>query len=448
MHLAVVILAAGQGTRMKSDLPKVLHPLGGHPLVTYSLNAARSLSDARPVLVIGHGAERVREIVGDQAILVLQVEQLGTGHALMQAEPVLAGQADTVLVLYADMPLIRPETLHALVQAHTRQGDATITLVSVIADQPRGFGRVVRDASGNVIALVEEAQATSEQLAIRELNAGIYCFDAAWLWPHLHQLPLSPKGEYYLTDTVALAVAEGRKVQALIAEDPEEMLGINTRVHLAEAEAVLRRRINQRWMEAGVTLLDPLTTYIQDTVEIGPDTVILPNTHLWGQTRVGAACTLGPNAILRDTIIGDRCRVEASVVEGATLEDDVSVGPFAHLRPGAYLARGVHLGNFAEVKNATLGPGTKVGHFSYIGDATLGANVNIGAGTVTCNFDGERKHHTTIGDGAFIGSDTMLVAPVTIGRGAKTGAGAVVTRDVPPGRLAYGVPARVVPEKR
>lgn len=448
MHLAVVILAAGQGTRMKSDFPKVLHPLGGHPLVTYSLNAARSLSDARPVLVIGHGAERVREIVGDQAILVLQVEQLGTGHALMQAEPVLAGQADTVLVLYADMPLIRPETLHALVQAHTRQGDATITLVSVIADQPRGFGRVVRDASGNVIALVEEAQATSEQLAIRELNAGIYCFDAAWLWPHLHQLPLSPKGEYYLTDTVALAVAEGRKVQALIAEDPEEMLGINTRVHLAEAEAVLRRRINQRWMEAGVTLLDPLTTYIQDTVEIGPDTVILPNTHLWGQTRVGAACTLGPNAILRDTIIGDRCRVEASVVEGATLEDDVSVGPFAHLRPGAYLARGVHLGNFAEVKNATLGPGTKVGHFSYIGDATLGANVNIGAGTVTCNFDGERKHHTTIGDGAFIGSDTMLVAPVTIGRGAKTGAGAVVTRDVPPGRLAYGVPARVVPEKR
>ncbi len=444
MHIAVVILAAGQGTRMKSDLPKVLHPLGGHPLVTYSLKAARALTDTRPVLVVGYGAERVQEAVGDQAILVRQAEQLGTGHAVLQAEPILAGQADIVLVLYADMPLIRPETLKALVQAHTRQGDATITLVSVIADQPRGFGRVVRDAAGNVVALVEEAQATPEQLAIRELNAGIYCFDAHWLWPHLHQLPLSPKGEYYLTDTVALAVAEGRTVQALIAEDPEEMLGINTRVHLAEAEAVLRRRINQRWMEAGVTLLDPLTTYIQDTVEIGPDTVILPNTHLWGKTRVGAACTLGPNTILRDTTLGDRCRVEASVLEGAILEDDVTVGPFAHLRPGAHLARGVHLGNFAEVKNAALGPGTKVGHFSYIGDATLGANVNIGAGTVTCNFDGERKHHTVIEDGAFIGSDTMLVAPVTIGRGAKTGAGAVVTRDVPPGSLAYGVPARVV----
>lgn len=448
MHLAVVILAAGQGTRMKSDLPKVLHPLGGHPLVTYSLNAARALTDTRPVLVVGHGAERVQEIVGDQAILVLQAEQLGTGHAVLQAESVLAGQADTVLVLYADMPLVRPETLKALVQTHTRQGNAAITLISVIADQPRGFGRVVRDAAGNVIALVEEAQATPEQLAIRELNAGIYCFDARWLWPHLHQLPLSPKGEYYLTDTVALAVAEGRAVQALIAEDPEEMLGINTRVHLAEAEAILRRRINQRWMEAGVTLLDPLTTYIQDTVEIGPDTLILPNTHLWGRTRVGAACILGPNTILRDTILGDRCRVEASVLEGATLEDDVSVGPFAHLRPGAYLAQGVHLGNFTEVKNARLGPGTKVGHVSYIGDATLGANVNIGAGTVTCNFDGERKHHTTIEDGAFIGSDTMLVAPVTIGRGAKTGAGAVVTRDVPPGCLAYGVPARVVQTER
>jgi len=442
MRLAVVILAAGQGTRMKSRLPKVLHPLGGHPLLTYSIATARALIEAPVILVIGHGAEAVREIAGSQVTIVVQPEQLGTGHAVLQAESALADVAEAVLVIYADMPLIRTETLQRLAEAHA-VGGSPITLLTMLAENSRGFGRIVRDMAGRVSAIVEEAQATPAQLAIRELYTGVACYDATWLWPHLHRLPLSPSGEFYLTDLVALAVAEGRSVQALSADDPEEMIGINTRAHLAEAEAILRRRINHRWMEAGVTLIDPSTTYIQDTVEIGPDTVILPNTHLWGQTRIGAGCRLGPNTIVRDTTIGDRCRVEASVLEGALLEDDVDVGPFAHLRPGAHLARGVHMGNFGEVKNSYLGPGTKMGHFSYLGDATVGQNVNIGAGTITCNYDGERKHPTVIEDGAFIGSDTMLVAPVRVGHEAKTGAGAVVTHDIPPGSVAYGVPARV-----
>jgi bifunctional UDP-N-acetylglucosamine pyrophosphorylase/glucosamine-1-phosphate N-acetyltransferase len=303
---------------------------------------------------------------------------------------------------------------------------------------------VVRGADGELLAVVEAAQATPEQLRLSEVNVGAYCFDAEWLWETLPRLPLSPKGEYYLTDTVAAAVAAGRRVAVVTTGDEVEAIGVNNRAQLAEAEAALRRRINEQWMLAGVTLLDPATTYIEPGVTLGPDTVVLPNTHLAGRTRVGAGCVLGPNTIVRDTAIGDRCRVECSVLEGATLADEVSVGPFAHLRSGARLERGVHMGNFGEVKNSTLGPGVKMGHFSYVGDATLGAGVNVGAGTITCNFDGVKKSPTTIGAGAFIGSDTLLVAPVTVGPGARTGAGAVVTKDVPPDSLAVGLPARVI----
>ncbi|HNR46705.1 MAG TPA: DapH/DapD/GlmU-related protein, partial [Anaerolineaceae bacterium] len=269
-----------------------------------------------------------------------------------------------------------------------------------------------------------------------------YCFRANWLWSALRRIPLSPKGEYYLTDTVALAVAEGLAVQAVCLDDPTEAMGINTRVHLAEAEALLRRRTNTALMLSGVTLIDPDHTYIEPGVQIGADTIIYPNTYLRGATRIGSGCAIGPNTILEDTTVGDRCTILAAVTEKAVIEDEVSMGPFCRLRKGAHLQRGVHMGNFGEVKDSTLGPGTKMGHFSYIGNAQIGANVNIGAGTITCNYDGEHKHPTEIGDEVFIGSDTMLVAPVKLGAGARTGAGAVVTHDVAPGEIVVGVPAR------
>ena len=443
MKLAVVILAAGQGTRIKSDLPKVLHPLAGQPLVTYAVETSRALTDVRPVLVVGRGADAVRETVGDRAVFVEQAEQLGTGHAVLQAREPLQGQSDLVLVTCADVPLLTVETLHHLVERQ-QENPGPITLLTFTSADPRGFGRVMRDGSGAVVQIVEDAVATPEQLAIPELNAGVYCFDADWLWTHVDHIPLSlPKREYYLTDLIGMAVVEGQRVEAVAAEEMTEAMGINTRVHLAEAESVLRRRINRRWMLAGVTIVDPATTYIEPGVIIGRDTTVWPNTHLRGETTIGEHCHIGPNTIVVDCRIGDRCRALASVLEQAVMEDDADVGPFGHLRKGARLCKGAHMGNFGEVKNTTLGPGAKMGHFSYLGDAEVGAGANIGAGTITCNYDGVRKHKTVIEEGAFIGSDTMLVAPVRVGKGAKTGAGSVVTHDVPAGAVAYGVPARV-----
>jgi bifunctional UDP-N-acetylglucosamine pyrophosphorylase/glucosamine-1-phosphate N-acetyltransferase len=443
MRLAVVILAAGQGTRLKSDLPKVLHRLAGRPLIDYALDVARAVTSETPVVVVGHGAEAVRTVVGDRGRCVLQAEQLGTAHAVQQAEAELRGQCEAVLVMYGDMPLLRANTLRALAHAQTFNS-GPLTLATVNAPHLTDFGRIVRDASDEVQAVMEAAQATPEERAITEVNVGAYCFNADWLWAALPQLSLSPKGEYYLTDAVALATAAGGRVAAVRLEDVAEALGVNTRAQLAEAEARLRERINTRWMAAGVTLVDPATTYIEPTVQFEPDTSIWPNTHLQGQTTVGGACVLGPNTIVRDSVIGARCRIECSVLEGAQVAEEVTIGPFAHLRRGARLERGVHMGNFGEVKDSVLGPGTKMGHFSYIGNATIGAEVNIGAGTITCNYDGVKKNPTVIGDGVFIGSDTMLVAPVTIGAGSKTGAGAVVIDDIPDQSLAVGVPARVI----
>ena len=444
MRYAVVILAAGQGTRLKSDLPKVLHRLAGRPLIEYALEAARAVSSEAPVVVVGHGAEAVRAAVGDRGHCVLQAEQLGTAHAVRQAEAELRGQCEAVLVIYGDMPLLRADTLHALAETQALNSTGPLTLATAEAPKLKDFGRVVRDGAGEVRAVVEAAQATPEERALTEMNVGAYCFDAEWLWEALPQLPLSPKGEYYLTDVVALAVRGGGRVAAVRLDDPAEALGVNTRAQLAEAEARLRERINAHWMAEGVSLVDPATTYIEPTVQIGADTCIWPNTHLQGRTSIGSACLIGPNTIVRDSIIGQRCRIESSVLEGAQLAEEVSIGPFAHLRPGARLERGVHMGNFGEVKDSVLGPGTKMGHFSYIGNATIGAQVNIGAGTITCNYDGVKKNPTVIEDGAFIGSDTMLVAPVTIGQGAKTGAGAVVVDDLPAHSLAVGVPAKVI----
>ncbi len=445
--LVVVILAAGQGTRMRSTLPKVLHPVAGKPMIRYAVDLARSLSARPPVVVVGVSADAVRAELGEAVVYVTQPEPLGTGHAVAQTRSVLAGQARSILVYYADMPLLRVETLRRLAELQATN-PGPLTILTAISENSMGFGRVVRDENGRVREVVEEKIASPEQLRIRELNAGVYCFRESWLWEHLERLPLSPAGEYYLTDLVGMAATEGHEVLTHTVEDVGEVQGINNRIHLAQAEALMRRRINERWMLAGVTMPAPETVYIDATVEIGQDTLIYPNTHLLGRTRVGRECEIGPNTIVRDSEIGDRCRVFASVIEGAVLEQGCEIGPFGHLRKGAHLAEGVHMGNFGEVKNSYLGPRTKVGHFSYIGDAQVGADVNIGAGTITCNYDGERKHRTEIGDGAFIGSDTMLVAPVRVGRAARTGAGSVVTHDVPDGELVYGVPARVRKKRR
>ena len=443
MRTTAVILAAGQGTRMRSKFPKVLHAILGRPMLQYALDAVRQVSDDLPVVVIGHGAEQIQETFTGQAHFVLQMEQLGTGHAVQQVHEQLEGRTEQVLVITADMPLLTAATVNALMAEHTRY-DGPISMLTLDADDPRGFGRIVRDAEGQVQAIVEEAQATPEQMAIRELNASVYCFRAEWLWPALKRIPLSPKGEYYLTDLVGIAIEDGLSVQAIKVADPTETIGVNTRVHMAEAEALLRQRINRQLMLAGVSIIDPANTYIEPGVSIGRDSVIWPNTYLRGDTTIGEDCMIGPNTIVQSTQIGNGCKVLASVLEYARLDDGVDMGPFGHLRKGAHLGEGVHMGNFGEVKDSYLGPGTKMGHFSYIGNATIGADVNIGAGTITCNYDGKEKHNTEIGNGAFIGSDTMLVAPVKIGDGARTGAGAVVTKNVPPHTLAVGLPARVI----
>lgn len=441
MKVTPIILAAGQGTRMKSRLPKVLHPLAGKPMILYSIAAAAGVTAELPVIVIGHAAETVRAAVGERARFTIQEQQLGTAHAVLAAEPLLSAVDGLILVLSADMPLLTSATFQQLVDLQ-HQNPGPISLLTIHQQDSHGFGRVLRAANGAVQAIVEEAQASKAQLAITELNAGAYCFSAAWLWQALKRIPVSPKGEYYLTDAVGLAASAGLPIQTLTLADASEALGVNTRVHLAEAEAVMRKRINTAWMLAGVTLLNPDSTYIDSDVQIGQDTILYPDTYLRGMTVIGKYCEIGPNAIVENTTIGDECMVLASVLEGAVLENHVEIGPFGHLRKGAHLADHVHMGNFGEVKNSYLAPGVKMGHFSYLGDAEVGENVNIGCGTITCNFDGKHKNKTVIGQDAFIGSDTMLVAPITIGDHARTGAGAVVTHDVPAGTVVVGVPAR------
>src|SRR6266576_3266086 len=427
---ATVVLAAGQGTRMRSTLAKVLHPLAGVPLLAHVLNAVEAIpsslafapyaklpSSSRPIVVLGNGATQVEAVFGERCLYAIQEEQLGTGHAVLAARNAvekLEPLPQVVLVCYGDTPLVRSD-----------------------------FGRVVRDADGRVLEIVEVKRATEEQKRIDEVNSGVYCFDRSWLWPTLGALPRNTSGEFYLTDLIGIAGAQGREI-ATVTGTLDEAIGINDRVQLAAAEKLLRHRILEQHMYAGVTIVDPVTTYIDADVSIGPDSVILPGTLITGKSRIGSACQIGPGTTIDQSIIGNHCIIRNSVLEEATLEDGVSVGPFSHCRPGAYLARNVHMGNYAEVKNSYVGAETYMHHFSYLGDATIGEHVNIGAGTITCNFDGVGKNRTDIGNGAFIGSDTMLVAPVTVGEGARTGDGAVVNRAVPPGALVVGVPARVL----
>lgn len=440
-----VILAAGNGTRMKSNLPKVLHPIAGRAMIEWPVTVAESVSSNKPLVVVGYGREQVVKQLGDRCIYAVQEQLLGTGHAVMQAQAALEGSTDVVLVLYGDMPMLRAETLQTLldrfIERKTDDPSTAFAMLTIVRDDPQGFGRIVRDAQGQVAQIVEEVDCTPQQAAIRELNPGIYCFDATWLWNALPHLQKSKKGEYYLTDMVAIARSQGKSVLA-IQVDAGETDGINTRVQLAHAEAALRRRIIEAHMLNGVTFVDPASTYVDADVSIGMDTRILPGTMLQGKTTIGANCLIGPNAQIVDCTIGEGCKVNASVLEEARMDANARIGPFGHLRAGAHLGEGVHMGNFGEVKNSYLAPGVHMGHFSYVGDAQIGEHTNIGAGTITCNFDGVRKNKTIVGKDVFIGSDSLLVAPVTLGDGARTGAGSVVTRDVPAGALVYGVPAK------
>ena len=448
MTTIAIVLAAGKGTRMVSDLPKVLFPLRGKTLIARAVSSATAAFGQPPIVVVGLMSEDVRAACGPGVRFATQVQQLGTGHAVkVAADSAQSITADSVAVMYGDMPLLPAEMMMALAAARARSG-AAIAMLTLLADNPRGFGRIVRDAGGAVTAIVEEVAATPEQLRIRELNVGVYCFDAAWLWPALERIqPNLRKGEYFLTDLVEIAVADGRQVVAIASEDAEAFIGINTRADLADADAALRRRTNRAWMLKGVSMVDPTSVYIDDDVVLAPDVTVLPNTHLLGQTQVGTGSVIGPNCVLRNARIGRGCVVQQSSIEDSILEDGADAGPFARLRGGARIGQGTHIGNFAEIKNSTLGPGVKMGHFSYLGDATVGAEANISAGVITCNFDGKSKQPTTIGEGAFVGCDTMLVAPITVGARALTGAGAVVTHDVAPGERVAGVPARPLPPK-
>ncbi|MCY3544357.1 MAG: bifunctional UDP-N-acetylglucosamine diphosphorylase/glucosamine-1-phosphate N-acetyltransferase GlmU [Chloroflexi bacterium] len=443
-NFGAVVLAAGTGTRMKSRTPKPLHQVCGRPMLLLVMGAVRNAGIDDITLVVPPDDKPFRDALGNTTGFSKQSEPLGTGHALLQAQDAMRG-ADNVLVLYGDVPLIRASTLAALMQRHI-DSDAVVTLITSRVANPKGMGRIVRDDNGSIRAIVEERYADKETRAISEVNSGFYCFRTDWLWDNLANLTPAPNGELLLTDIIGAATAQGLLVASIASDgasnDPDETMGVNDRTQLAQAEAVMRRRINECLMLDGVTMPDAASVYIDCGVSIGQDTVVLPNTHIKGETVIGSGCTIGPSAIIENATIGDNCEILSSVVRDSTLAAGVDVGPFSHIRGGARIESGVHIGTSAEVKNSRIGRGTKMGHFSYVGDATLGEYVNIGAGAITCNFDGKSKHETVIGRNAFIGSDTMLVAPVNVGDGASTGAGSVVTKDVPDNALVVGVPAR------
>jgi bifunctional UDP-N-acetylglucosamine pyrophosphorylase / glucosamine-1-phosphate N-acetyltransferase len=440
-RLTAVVLAAGEGKRMRSRQPKVLHPLCGRALIAYPLRAARSLAD-RIVLVVGPNAEDVVAAAGPDVRAVVQAERLGSGHAVLQAR----GECGdgTILVLPGDMPLLSVETIERLVEHH-RKSRAAATVLTAIVAEPQGYGRVLRQG-GRVKRIVEDRDATDAEKKIGEINTSVYCFAAGRLWSALGKVrPDNDQGEYYLTDVIGVLSRAGARVDAIATPDPSEAIGVNDRKQLAAVTAVQRHRILDRLMEAGVTILDPATTYIEDTVTIGPDTTIHPQVVIEGQSTIGGECVVGVGSSISSCRIGDRVTLlPYCVLRDSVIEDAATLGPFCHLRPLSHVGPKAKVGNFVELKKSTIGRGSKVPHLSYVGDATVGEGVNVGAGTITCNYDGVNKHETKIDDHAFIGTNTSLVAPVTVGEGAYIGAGSTITKDVPPGALAVGRAPQIV----
>lgn len=443
-----IILAAGKGTRMRSSLPKELHPLAGRPMLLRILETVARAGFAHPVIVVSPGKDEIGRVVGDRATYAVEEKPRGTGDAARVGLDALPPSVRDVLIVHGDEPLIQAETYREMLACRAETG-AAVVLLTTHAQELRGFGRVIRRRDGRVSALLQEADLAPEQQAISEVNLGAYVISTAFLRAHLPGLrPHPPKGEYYLTDLIGEAVAAGERVEAITVPGGEAIMGINDLSHLEQATRAIYRAKALRLMADGVTILDSASTFVEDGVRIGAGTILSPFTIIEGETVIGENCMIGPSAHIVASRIGDRCRIHSSTVRDSSLADDVQVGPYAHLRGGAEIGAGCTIGTHAEIKGSRLGAGSKMHHFGYVGDAEIGANVNIGAGVVTCNFDGRIKHRTVVGDGAFLGSDTMLRAPVTIGENAATGAGSVVTHDVPANTTVAGVPARPLGAER
>lgn len=425
---------------MKSSLPKVLHPVAGRPMVEQVVRTARLLSPASTSVVVGHGADTIRAALKEDpgVQFALQVPQQGTAHALQQVEPLLAGRSGTVVLLSGDVPLLREQTLRQLLEAH-RKAQAAATVLTALVERPYGYGRVLR-VGGRITRIVEERDASPAQRRVNEINSGIYAFDLEPLFDALRAIASkNAQGEHYLTDLVAIYRRRRLPVETVTVDDPQEIRGVNTRSELAEVSAIMRQSKNEELMAAGVTIVDPATTYIDPDVDVGADTVIHPGVVIQGHSRIGSACEIHAYVRITDSELADKVTINNfCLLVGARVADGATIGPFAHLRPASDVGPGAKVGNFVELKKTTLGAGSKASHLSYLGDATIGANVNVGAGTITCNYDGQKKHETVIEDGAFIGSDTQLIAPVRVGKGAYVGAGSSITEDVPPGALGIG----------
>ncbi|MTD32161.1 bifunctional UDP-N-acetylglucosamine diphosphorylase/glucosamine-1-phosphate N-acetyltransferase GlmU [Planomicrobium sp. YIM 101495] len=435
-HTYAVILAAGQGTRMKSKLYKVLHPVCGMPMVEHVARNIRQLDVAKTVTIVGHGAEKVKEQLGEMSEYALQEEQLGTAHAVQQAASMIEGLEGTTLVVCGDTPLIRPETMENLL-AHHKETNAKATILTALADDPTGYGRIIRNEEGHVAKVIEQKDASAEEQQVKEINTGTYCFDNEALFTALKKVSNeNAQGEYYLPDVIEILKNEGATISAYATDSFEETLGVNDRVALSQAENTMRARIAEKHMRAGVTIIDPATAFISAEAVIGADTVLQPNVMIEGATVIGEDCLIGPNSQIVDSRIGDGTTIHSSVVLQSTVGNETKVGPFAHIRPDSQLGDEVKIGNFVEVKKSELGNNSKVSHLSYIGDAHVGTNVNIGCGTITVNYDGKNKHLTTIEDDSFIGCNSNLIAPVTVGKGSYVAAGSTISKDVPEDSLA------------
>ena len=433
-----IILAAGKGTRMKSDLPKVLHKVAGISMLEHVFRSVSAIDPEKTVTVVGHKAELVEQVLAGQTDFVRQTEQLGTGHAVMMAEPVLENLTGQTLVIAGDTPLITGESLKNLIDFHINHKNVA-TILTAEADNPFGYGRIVRNQHDEVLKIVEQKDASDFEQQIKEINTGTYVFDNARLFEALKNINTNnAQGEYYITDVIGIFRENGEKVGAYTLKDFDESLGVNDRVALATAESVMRRRINQRHMVNGVSFVNPHATYIDVDVEIAPEVQVEANVTLKGQTKIGAETILTNGTYIVDSVIGERTVITNSMIEESSVADGVTVGPYAHIRPGSSLAKDVHVGNFVEVKESSIGENTKAGHLTYIGNSEVGANVNFGAGTITVNYDGQKKYKTIIGDNVFVGSNSTIIAPVELGDNSLVGAGSTITKDVPADAIALG----------